>query len=229
MLSKFTWCQKNMGKRHPMFHLCFKFPSYGQGNFSTYVWPEIRYLKYMHTITGSRHHSKYNERFLSVLGVKFSTKLEPAIFPPLTKHGFSIMTYVKICPLFLFFFNPSILEQLWTFLTKTVKQCKTLFHNLPPILVFDYLVHPQRIWRSSKFFSQPAKQKSFLMLVLRVNGLNFSLGGTKSKVMRRSDTWLKLTPPPPPLPQNSSNILECQYPQNILSHHVLKCWVMSLE
>ena len=111
-------CQSSLGVRKiwekgtQCFISALTVPPYGQGDFSTYVWPEIRYLKYMHTVTGSRHHSKYNERFLSVLGVKFSTKLEPAIFPPLTKHGFSIMTYVKICPLFLFFFNPSILEQL---------------------------------------------------------------------------------------------------------------------
>ena len=42
--------------------------------------------------------------------------------------------------------------------------------NLPPILVFDYLVHPQRILTSSKFFSQAVKQKSFLISLLRGNG-----------------------------------------------------------
>ena len=74
--------------------------------------------------------------------------------------------------------------------------------NLPPMLVFDYLVHPQRILTSSKFFSQTMKQKSFQISVLRVKGSNFSLVGTRSKAMRRSETRLKPTPPPTPAQRN---------------------------
>ena len=67
--------------------------------------------------------------------------------------------------------------------------------NLPPILVFDYLVHPQRILTSSKFF--PASQAKILSdLSSEGKGLNFCPGGTRSKVRRRSDTWLKTTRPP---------------------------------
>ena len=66
--------------------------------------------------------------------------------------------------------------------------------NLPSILVFDYLVHPHRNRRSSKFFSQPAKQKSLLMSVLRVNGLNFSPGG--QGVKSRGDQAHGSNPPP---------------------------------